>query len=59
MVFQKIDSRVQKNALNAIQHWHEHTCIRFEPFNPSRHWNIRAKIVIEDTGSGFVYEILF
>ncbi|CAF4582030.1 unnamed protein product [Rotaria sp. Silwood1] len=47
-----IDYRVQQNVLNAIQHWHEHTCIRFEPYNPSRHWNIGAKITIEDTGSG-------
>ncbi|CAF0802218.1 unnamed protein product [Rotaria sordida] len=47
-----IDYRVQQNVLNAIQHWHERTCIRFEPYNPSRHWNIGAKIIIEDTGTG-------
>ncbi|CAF2530092.1 unnamed protein product [Rotaria sp. Silwood2] len=47
-----IDYRVQQNVLNAIQHWHEHTCIRFEPYNPSHHWNIGAKIIVEDTGSG-------
>jgi len=50
----KIDDRVQENVLNAIQHWHQHTCIRFEPYNPQRHWDIAAKITIEDSGSGFV-----
>lgn len=53
-LFSKIDYQVQQNVLNAIEHWHQRTCIRFEPFNPPRHWHIRAKIIIEDTGSGFV-----
>ncbi|CAF3866179.1 unnamed protein product [Rotaria magnacalcarata] len=47
-----INYRVQQNVLNAIQHWHQRTCIRFEPYNPSRHWNIGAKIIVEDTGFG-------
>jgi hypothetical protein len=50
----KIDYRVQQNVLNAIEHWHERTCIRFEPYDPQRHQDIGAKIIIEDTGSGFV-----
>jgi hypothetical protein len=51
----KIDSRVKQNVLNAIQHWHQRTCIRFEPYNPQRHWDIDGKITIDDSGSGFVY----
>jgi hypothetical protein len=50
----KTDYRVQQNVLNAIQHWHQHTCIRFEPYDPQRHGDIDAKITIEDAGSGFV-----
>jgi len=53
-VFSKIDYRVQQNVLTAIQHWHQRTCIRFEPYNPQLHWDIQAKITIEDTGSGYI-----
>jgi hypothetical protein len=51
-IFFKIDYRVQQNVLTAIQHWHKRTCIRFEPYDPERHWDIASKITIEDTGSG-------
>ncbi|CAF0851656.1 unnamed protein product [Adineta steineri] len=47
-----IDYRVQQNVLTAMQHWHQRTCIRFEPYDSQRHWDINAKITIEDTGSG-------
>ncbi|UJR34094.1 hypothetical protein I4U23_021504 [Adineta vaga] len=47
-----IDDRVRQKVLRAIQHWHQRTCIRFEPYNPQRHWDISAKITIEDRGSG-------
>jgi len=55
----KIDYQVQQNVLNAIQHWHQRTCIRFEPYDPQRHWDIAAKITIDDSGSGFVYYFEF
>jgi hypothetical protein len=51
----KIDYRVQQNVLNAIQHWHQRTCIRFEPYDAQRHSDIAGKITIEDSGSGLVY----
>ncbi|CAF1098730.1 unnamed protein product [Adineta steineri] len=47
-----IDYRVQQNVLTAMQHWHQRTCIRFEPYDSQRHWDINAKITVEDTGSG-------
>ncbi len=51
----KIDYRVQQNVLTAIQHWHQRTCIRFEPYDSQRHYDIASKIIIEDSGSGLVY----
>lgn len=50
-----IDYRVQQNVLAAAQHWHQRTCIRFEPYNPQRHSDIAGVITIEDTGSGLVF----
>jgi hypothetical protein len=59
IILYKLDDRVQQNVLNAIQHWHQRTCIRFEPYDPQRHWDIAAKIIIEDTGSGLGYRVSF
>lgn len=50
-----IDYRVKQNVLAAAQHWHQRTCIRFEPYDRQRHRNIAGIITIEDTGSGLVF----
>lgn len=53
-VFFVIDFGVRQRVMTAIQHWHQRTCIRFEPYNPQRHRGIDGVITIEDSGAGFV-----
>ncbi|CAF1321462.1 unnamed protein product, partial [Didymodactylos carnosus] len=47
-----IDPQAKQNVLSAMQHWHERTCIRFEPYNAAKHRDIYSKIVIQDNGPG-------
>ena len=54
-----IDYQVKQNVLAATQHWHQRTCIRFEPYDPQRHRNIAGIITIEDTGSGLDFPPIY
>lgn len=33
-----------------MDHWHQHTCLRFEPYSPRKHSKHKSKLLIQNKG---------
>ena len=33
----------------AVEHWHQFTCLKFEPFNPNKHGQHRSRLYVENS----------